>query len=107
MNNQVQFVYFFGLALSSAVIYKRRGEKQISKTTEYKLGSSSKMQFAIFYPKDIQKFFLQNYQFCRKSENKAKSWGRGFIFFASLYCNAYEDRYVIPLLAWEYWFDRE
>ena len=99
MNNKVQFVYFFGLALFSAVIYERRGEKLISKTIKYKLGSSSKMQFAFFYPKDIQNFFLQNYQFCRKSENKAESWGRGFIFFTSLYCNAYENRYVIPLLA--------
>ena len=77
MNNQVQFVYFFGLALSSAVIYERRGEKQISKTTEYKLGSSSKMQFAIFYPKDIQKFFCKTINFAENLKIKQKAGGGG------------------------------
>ena len=70
MNNQVEFVSlwcfvplnfvvqinnFFSLVLFSAVIYNRKAKKLISKTIKYKLDSSSKMQFAFFYPKDIQK----------------------------------------------------
>ena len=44
---------------------------------KYKLGSSSKMQFAFFYPKDIQKNFFENYRFCRKSGSDANSSGWG------------------------------
>ena len=76
MNNQVQFVClwccvppdfvfqinsFFSLVVYSALIHKTRGKKLISKTIKYKLESSSKMQFAFFYPKDIEKVFLENY----------------------------------------------
>ena len=72
MNNQVQFVFlwcsvppdfvvqtnnFFSLVLFSAVIQKIREKKLISKAIEYKLDSSSKMQFVFFYLKDIQKAF--------------------------------------------------
>ena len=72
MNNQVQFVFlwcsvppdfvvqtknFFSLVLFSAIIQKRREKKLISKAIEYKLDSSSKMQFVFFYLKDIQKAF--------------------------------------------------
>ena len=118
MNNQVQFVClwccippdfvvqitnFFSLVLFSAVIYKRRGKKLISKTIKHKLNNSSKIQFAFLYPKDIQ-FFLENYRFCRKFGNDANSSGRGgggggegegFMFFVSLRRNAYKNRYVI------------
>ena len=58
------------------------------------------MQLAIFINKDIE-FFLENCQLCRKSGNDATSRGRwgggggGGLFFASLWCNAYENRYVI------------
>ena len=91
MNNQVQFVCFwhnvppdfafqiknvFSLVLFSAVIHKRRGKKLISKTIKYKLGSSSKMQFAFFCNMKTFKFFLENYQFCQKSGNDANSRGR-------------------------------
>ena len=72
MNNPVQFIClwscvppdivvrrnnFFSLVLFSAVTHKRRGKKLISETIKYKLDSSSKMQFAFFCPKDIQKNF--------------------------------------------------
>ena len=72
MNNQVQFEClwccvppdfvvqinnFVNLVLFSAVVYKRRRKKLISKTINYKLDSTSKMQFASLYPKDIQKVF--------------------------------------------------
>ena len=33
------------------------------------------MRLPFFYPKDIQKFVLENYQFCRKSGNDANSRG--------------------------------
>ena len=99
MNNQVQFVClwccvppdfvvqinnFLSLVLFSAVIHQRRGKKLINKTIKYKLDSSSKMQFAFFYPKDIQN--LDDYRFCRKSGNDTDSSvrGEGIMFFASL-----------------------
>ena len=90
INNQVQFVWlrcyvlpdvvvqiknFSSLVLFSAVFHKRRGKKLISETIQYKLECSSKMRFAFFYPKDIQKFVLENYRFCRKSGNDANSRG--------------------------------
>ena len=40
---------FFSLVLFSAVIHKTRGKKLISKTIKYRLGSSSKVQFAFFF----------------------------------------------------------
>ena len=49
----IQINNFFSLVLFSVLIHKRRGKKLISKTIKYKLDSSSKMQFAFFYPKDI------------------------------------------------------
>ena len=49
----VQINKFFILVLPSAVIHERRGKKLISKTTKYKLDSSSKMQFVFFHPKDL------------------------------------------------------
>ena len=71
----VQINNIFRLVLFAAITHKRRGEKQISKTIKYKLDSSSKMQFVFFYPKNIQKYFLENYQFYRKCRNDAKSRG--------------------------------
>ena len=69
MNSQVQFLClfcvfippdfvvqinnFFIVFLFSGVIHKGRRKKPISKTIKYKLTSSSIMQFAFFYPKDI------------------------------------------------------
>ena len=73
----VQINNIFRLVLFAAITHKRRGEKQISKTIKYKLDSSSKMQFVFFYPKNIQKYFLENYQFYRKCGNDAKSRGVG------------------------------
>ena len=64
------------MVLFSAVIYKKRGKKLINKTIKYKLDHSSKMQFAIFYPKNILNFFLENYGFSQKSGNEANSRGR-------------------------------
>ena len=83
MINQVQFVClwccvppdfvvqinnFFSLALFSAVIHKRRGKKLISETVKHKFDSSSKMQFAFFYPKDIQKVFWKTIDFVENME---------------------------------------
>ena len=85
MNNQVQFVClwccvprdyvvqinnFFGLVLFSAANHKRRGKKLISRTIKYKIDSSSKMQFAFFYPKDIQNFFWKTIDFVKNLEMK-------------------------------------
>ena len=82
-NNQVQFVClwccvppdfvvqindFFSLVLFSPIIHKIRGKKLISKTIKYKLDSSSKMQFAFFYPKDIQNFFWKLINFAENLE---------------------------------------
>ena len=92
MNNQVQFVClwccvpldfvvqinnFFCLVVFSAVIHKRRGKKLISKTIKYKLDSSSKMQFAFFYTKDIQKIFWKTIDFVKNLEMTQIAWGRG------------------------------
>ena len=86
MNNEVRFVClwyrvppdfvvqindFFSLVLFSAVIYKRRRKKLISKRIKYKLDSSSKMKFVFFILKTFK-----NYRFCQKSENEANSKGR-------------------------------
>ena len=77
MNNQVQFIClwccvppdfvvqvnnFFRLTLFSAVIDKRRGKKLIIKIIKYKVNISSEIQLAFFYPKCIQKIFLENYR---------------------------------------------
>ena len=77
MNNQMQFVClwccvppdfvvqtnnFSSLALLSPVIHRRKGKKLISKTLKYKLGSSSLMQFAFFYPKSIKNVSWENYR---------------------------------------------
>ena len=75
----MQFVYFvvqtsnfFSLVLYSAVIYKRRRKKLISKTIKCNLYSLSKMQFSFFHPKNI---FLENYWFYKNSGNDANSRG--------------------------------
>ena len=82
----VQINNIFRLVLFAAITNKRRGERQISKTIKYKLDSSSKMQFVFFYPKNIQKYFLENYQFYRKCGNDAKSRGvGGGVMFLSYY----------------------
>ena len=44
------------------------GKKLISKTVKYKLDSSSKMKFAFFYPKDIQKYFWKTIDFVKNLE---------------------------------------
>ena len=72
----VQINNFFILVLFSAVIYKRRGTKLISKIIKHKSDSSSKMQFSYFHPKDVQKIFLEKYQVCKKSGNDTNSRGR-------------------------------
>ena len=95
------------MLLFSAVINKRRGKKLISKTIKHKLDSSSKMQFALFYPKDIQKYFLKAIDFIENLEmtqiaGGGGTGGRGTIFFTSLWRNEYENRYVIH--PWEIWF---
>ena len=83
MNNQVQFVCLwccvppdfvaqinnsFSLIQFSVVSHKRRGKKLTSKTIKYKLSSSSKMQFACFYSKNIQKFFRKTIEFVKNLE---------------------------------------
>ena len=52
----VQVKNFFSFVLFSTVIHKR-AQKLISKTIKYKLDSSSKMQIALFNPREIQIFF--------------------------------------------------
>ena len=73
MNNQMQFVCLwccadfavqnqfsnsFSLLLFSTAILKRREKELISKTSKYKLDSSSKMEFAFFYLRDILNFLF-------------------------------------------------
>ena len=121
MNNQAQFVClwcctqpdfvfqinnFFNLVLLSAVIHKRKGKKLISKTIKYKLESSSEMQFAFFYLKDIQKVFSKTIDFVENLEiwkwRNSRRRGGGVMFFVWLWRNAYENWYVIhPLSAFE------
>ena len=89
MNNQKQFVSlwrcvlpdfvvqrnnFFRLVFPFSVIHKTIGKKLISKTIKRKLDNSSKVQFAFFYPDNIQ-FLQENYQCFRKSGNYANSSG--------------------------------
>ena len=59
----VQINSFCSFVLFSAVIHKRRGEKLINKILKYKLDRSSKMQFAVFYPKNILHFFWKTIDF--------------------------------------------
>ena len=42
--------------------------KLVSKIIKYKLDSSSKMRFGIFYPKDIQKIFWKTIDFVKNLE---------------------------------------
>ena len=92
MNNQVRFAClwccvppdfvsqinnFFSLVLFSAVIYKRRGKKLISKTIRYKLDGSPEMQFPFFYPKDSQTFFWKTIYFVQNLEMKHTEGGGG------------------------------
>ena len=55
------------------------------------------MQFVFFYPKNIQKYFLENYQFYRKCRNDVKSRGveGGGHVLALLWRIAYENRHMI------------
>ena len=91
INNQVHFVClrcfippdvvveinnFSSLVLFSAVIHKRRRKKLISKTIKYKLGSSSKMHFAFFYPKNIEISLWKIIDFVENLE-MTNSRGRG------------------------------
>ena len=64
----VQINTFGSLVLFSAVIHKRKEEKLVNKTIKYKLDRSSKMQFAIFYPKNILIFFLKIIDFVENLE---------------------------------------
>ena len=95
MNNQVQFTClwccilsdfvvqinnFFSLVLFFCVIHKRRGKKLISTTIQYKLGSSSKIQFAVFYPKDIQKFSWKTMDFVKILKMVQIAGGGGHAF---------------------------
>ena len=59
-------------------------EKQISKTIRCKLDSSLKMQVAFFYPKDIQKIFLETFDLVENLEMTQIAGGAGIMFFASL-----------------------
>ena len=70
----VFFFKFSSFVTVSAVIYKRRGKKLISKTTKYKFSSSSKTQFTYFHSKNIQKVFWKSIDFV---ENLEIAGGRG------------------------------
>ena len=92
-NSVVQINNFFRLILFSAEIRKRRGKKLISKTIKYKLGSSSKMPFALF-PERHLFIHLFIYLFIWKQLILSKMWndaygrgrrGREVMFFASLW----------------------
>ena len=58
-------------------MHKRRGKKTVSKTIKYKLESSSKMHFAFFSPKDIQKFFWKTINFVKNLEMAQIEKGEG------------------------------
>ena len=85
----VQINKFFILVLPSAVIHERRGKKLISKTTKYKLDSSSKMQFVFFHPKDLFYFIcFIHLKICLETIDSVKYLemtqivgGRGSCFF--------------------------
>ena len=106
-NSVVQINNIFKLILFSAEIRKRRGKKLISKTIKYKLGSSSKMPFALFPERHlfIHLFiYIFIYLFIWKQLILSKIWndaygrgrqGREVMFFASLWRSANENRYVI------------
>ena len=92
----VQINDFFCLVLFSVVIHKRSEEKQISKAIKYKLDSSSKMQFVFFILKTFKNCFGE-LSILSKSGNDAISRGWRVHVIASLWRNAYENRYVIHL----------
>ena len=87
--NSVVQINNFRLILFSAEIRKRRGKKLVSKTIKYKLGSSSKMPFAIFPRKTFIYLFIylfiiylfiylfENNWFCRKSGMTHMAGGGG------------------------------
>ena len=117
MNNDVQFVCLwccalpgfvlqinnlFSLVPISAVIHNKKEKRLIWKAIKYKLDSSSNMQFAFFYPTDIQKNFgkLSDLSKIQKSRKQQRMGGGGrVIFVIVIYENAYKNQYVIqPLL---------
>ena len=65
------------LVLFSAVICEKTRMNLISKTIKYKLDSSSKMQFAFLYPKDIQKNFWKTIDFVENLEMTQIAGGGG------------------------------
>ena len=87
MNNEVQFAclwccvppdFVLSLVLFSALIHKRREMKLTSKIIKYKLDSFSKMQFAFFYPKHIQKIFWKIIDFVgnlEMTQTAEEGWG--------------------------------
>ena len=80
-NSVVQINNFFRLILFSAEIRKRRGKKLISKTIKYKLGSSSKMPFALFPERHLFIhlfiYLFENNWYCRKSGMTHMAGGGG------------------------------
>ena len=55
------------------------------------------MQFAFFYSKDIKIIFRKTTDFVKNQEmtQTTGAGGGGFMFFASLWHNVYENRYVV------------
>ena len=77
---------FFSLVLFSAVIRTRRGMKLMGKIIKYKLDSSSRMQFAFLYPKDIKKKRkFGKLSILSKIWKWRKQEGSGVMFFTSLW----------------------
>ena len=84
---------FFSLVLFSAVIHTRRGMKLMSKVIKYKLDSSSRMQFAFLYPKDIKKKkkIWETIDFI-KNMKVAQTGGVGRHVLYIIMTHAYENR---------------
>ena len=98
MNNQVEFVClwccapldfvveinnFFSLVLFSAVTHKGKGKKLISKIINIKQPVLQRYNLLFFTLKTF-KDFLEDYRFCRNSENDANSSGLGALCICSL-----------------------
>ena len=124
MNNQVQFIClwccvppdfvvqinnFFRLTLFSAAIDKRRRKKLIIKIIKYKVNSSSEIQFAFFYPKYIQKFFLKNYRLVenlKMTQIAARRGGSHVLCVIMTQC-VLKLIYDLPLIFREEWLEQK
>ena len=97
----VQINNFFSLVLFSTTIHEWRGKKLISKTIEYKLDSSSKMQWCNLNLKKFRKVFWKTIDFVENLGMTLRTGSRGSCSLPLLWRNTYKNQYTIHPLQYQ------